>query len=74
MFILTAIFAAAIAVIVLAFIAAVYAVAGFAFGFMWNLLAPVVWHAAPHLGWLAAGALGILVGAVQWLFGRWESE
>jgi len=35
------------------------------FMWAWNLLVPVLWHAAPHLGFWQAVAAGILIGTVK---------
>jgi hypothetical protein len=47
-----------------------YGIGGIVFSWFWNWLAPVVVATAPHLSANGGFALGVLVGAFQWLLAK----
>ena len=54
-----------VALLILLLWAGITALGALFFMWAWNLLMPLIWHAAPHLGFWQAVAAGILIGTVK---------
>ena len=61
----TFIIGAVVGLFVLALWAAFTFVGALFFAWAWNLVMPLLWAAAPHITWLHALAISILLGALK---------
>lgn len=52
-------------VAVIALILAVCFISACLFAWAWNLVVPLLWHAAPHLTWVHAIAIGFVSSAIK---------
>lgn len=52
----------------ISFIVGLWALGMLIFMWAWNLIMPLLWHGAPHITFIQAIAIGIILGLVKGLF------